>query len=272
VTVKKRQTIMANPLDEIELTVRPAQRKAKKASTTPSKKIEKSAPISVRRPRKASSASLKLSSAIADEDISSVKENSAESKVDYSKNKSSSLHEFHSLSAEEIFMEESGSRDLVMIKPLSSDLRLMRANKCVLLWSSVSVPISLIPFVVLDVAATIAIQVKMIKDICDLYNIPFKNENARAFISGLVGGGVATIASSGLKNVLLKSMPHIGSTVAFLAQPALGFSTTYALGQVFIKHLEEDGALTDFDSEKMREVFRDQLERGKSLFKRGRPS
>jgi hypothetical protein len=153
----------------------------------------------VRRPRKASSASLKLSSAIADEDISSVKENSAESKVDYSKNKSSSLHEFHSLSAEEIFMEESGSRDLVMIKPLSSDLRLMRANKCVLLWSSVSVPISLIPFVVLDVAATIAIQVKMIKDICDLYNIPFKNENARAFISGLVGGGVATIASSGLK-------------------------------------------------------------------------
>jgi hypothetical protein len=189
VTVKKRQTIMANPLDEIVLTVRPAQRKAKKASTTPSKKIEKSAPISVRRPRKASSASLKLSSAIADEDISSVKENSAESKVDYSKNKSSSLHEFHSLSAEEIFMEESGSRDLVMIKPLSSDLRLMRANKCVLLWSSVSVPISLIPFVVLDVAATIAIQVKMIKDICDLYNIPFKNENARAFISGLVGGG-----------------------------------------------------------------------------------
>ena len=63
-----------------------------------------------------------------------------------------------------------------------------------------------------------------------------------------------------------------GSASAFLAQPALGFSTTYALGQVFIKHLEEDGVLTDFDSEKMREVFRDQLERGKSLFKRGRPS
>ena len=261
---------MANPLDEIEITVRPSQRNAKKTSTS-SKKVEKSASNADKQSRKASSASLSTSGTISDEDILSIEENSIKDKADHPNNKSSSSHELKSLSAEEIFMEESGSCQLV-IRPLSSELRRIKANKCIILWSWVSVPTSLIPFVVVDVAATIAIQVKMIKDICNIYNIPFKNENARAFISGLVGGGVATIASSGLKNMLLKSLPHVGGTVAFLAQPALGFSTTYALGQVFIRHLENDGVLSNFDSEKMREVFRDQLDRGKTLFKRGRPS
>jgi uncharacterized protein (DUF697 family) len=270
VTAKKRKTIMANPLDDIEITVKPLQKKNKKTSA-PSKNVEKSASIAVKRPRKASAESSNASSTISDENILIVEESSIKKKADHLNNKSSSSHEFKSLSAEEIFMEESGSRQLI-IRPLSTELRRIKANKCVILWSWVSVPTSLIPFVVVDVAATIAIQVKMIKDICNIYNIPFENENARAFISGLVGGGVATIASSGLKNMLLKSLPHIGGAVAFLAQPALGFSTTYALGQVFIRHLENDGVLSDFDSEKMREVFRDQLDRGKTLYKRGRPS
>ena len=175
----------------------------------------------------------------------------------------------NAVKAEDIFAQESGSRNLVVYKN-NPDLRHHRANKRVLFWSWVSVPTALIPIALLDVAASIAIQIKMIKEICALYNIPFKNENARAFISGLIGGGVASIASTGLQKVLIKSLPHVGGTIAFLAQPALGFSTTYALGQVFIKHIENDGVLTDFDSEKMREIFREQIDKGKLIFKRGR--
>ncbi len=175
----------------------------------------------------------------------------------------------NAVKAEDIFERESGSRNLVVYKN-DPGLRHNRANKRVLFWSWVSVPTALIPIALLDVAASIAIQIKMIKEICALYNIPFKNENARAFISGLIGGGVASIASTGLQKALIKSLPHVGGTIAFLAQPALGFSTTYALGQVFIRHIENDGVLTDFDSEKMREIFREQIDKGKLIFKRGR--
>lgn len=269
-TAKKRQTIMANPLDDLEVVSRPTKKEVKR-STVSTKISSKSKSTLAKNSKKTRSTQSKASKITSDDDIFDVAEDLIQNKTSASQAKSSSS-EYETLSAEEIFLEESGSRELVIVQQPTSELRLLRANKCVILWSWVSVPTALIPFIVVDVAATIAIQVKMIKDICHIYDVPFKNENARAFISGLVGGGVATIASSGLKNMLLKSLPHVGSTVAFLAQPALGFSTTYALGQVFIRHLENDGVLTDFDSEKMREVFREQLDRGRSLFKRGRQS
>lgn len=264
-TSKKRQTIMANPLDDIEMVVRPLKKRAisTKIDQKPKSKRIKNQKTSV-------TSRSKSSKNFTEDNVLDVAEKSIQHVPLISGKEDPSSNASQKLTAEEIFLEESNSRNLVIVQNLPSDLRLKKANKCVILWSWVSVPTALIPFIALDVAATIAIQVKMIRDICHIYGVPFRNENARAFISGLVGGGIATLASSGLKNLLLKSLPHVGSTVAFLAQPALGFSTTYALGQVFIRHLENDGLLTDFDSDKMREVFREQLNRGKSLFKRGR--
>lgn len=257
---KKRQTIRANPLDEIEI-----------LSTLSTKEIAPRAPKKIDT-QKIAASKMKPSNGSSAEEIFDM--NDAEiilaNDQDISEAKKITRHGSAYLTAEEIFSEELGAgRPLALTKPMN-DIRRHRANKCIQLWSWASVPTALIPFVVVDVAMVIGIQVKMIKDLCQLYEVPFKNENARAFISALVGGGVATIASSGLKHLLLKSLPHFGSTIAFLAQPALGFSTTYALGQVFVKHLENDGALDTFDAEKMRITFREQLEAGKEFFKKGR--
>ena len=272
---KKRQTIRANPLDEIEITTHSSKAPvAEKAQPKSSGKV-------VRKKRETSNsvvtenqdASQGASQDTAAEDIFDAVdiEVSLPKKAKKVQARKEPLSTSNTpLSAEDIFNDElSSSRELVLVAPLV-DIQKVRANKCIMLWSWVSVPTALIPFVVVDVALTIGIQVKMIKDLCQLYGVPFKNENARAFISALVGGGVATIASSGLKSMLLKSLPHVGTTIAFLAQPALGFSTTYALGQVFVRHLENDGALDNFDAEKMRTSFREQLDKGKELFKKGR--
>ena len=253
---------MTNPLDEIEVFA-PLNQGDGKLSGASLKRAKNNLAVNRGSDKKRGPKKSKPQSLPPVEDIFIDAQNIVEDKK-YSKEEKNKT-----ISAEEIFASESGTFTLV-VHPQAPKLRQIKANKCVLLWSWVSVPTALIPFVIVDVAATIAIQIKMIKDLCALYDIPFKNENARAFISGLIGGGVASIASSGLKTVLLKSLPHVGSTIAFLAQPALGFSTTYALGQVFIRHVENDGVLTNFDSEKMQEVFREQLEKGKSLFKRGR--
>lgn len=268
---KKRQTIRANPLDEIEIAS--SQNKAPAEEVTQPK-----SPSNVVRKKKQTSDS-EIISNVGSSSASSAEEifDAIDIEVSFPKEgetlQSQNVPNGSShakLSAEDIFNDELGAGTAMIVVTPLIDVRKARANKNVLLWSWVSVPTALIPFVVVDVAITIGIQVKMIKDLCEIYGVPFRSENARAFISALVGGGVATIASSGLKNVILKSLPHVGTTIAFLAQPALGFSTTYALGQVFVNHLENDGGLHNFDAEKMRTSFREQLEKGKELFKKGR--
>ena len=269
---KKRQTIRANPLDEIEVT-------AKSSKTSIVEKSQPEGKNKTRSSKKLADATTKasqnkgISKFASAEDVFNAVDVEVSSPGDVKilqPAKSIKANREIELTAEDIFNDEvQTSRELVVLDS-SNDLRKVRANKCVLLWSWVSVPTALIPLVVVDVAVTIGIQVKMIKDLCRIYGVPFKNENARAFISALIGGGVASVASSGLKNMILKSLPHVGTTIAFLAQPALGFSTTYALGQVFTRHLENDGGLDNFDAEKMRISFREQLEKGKELFKRGR--
>jgi hypothetical protein len=46
--------------------------------------------------------------------------------------------------------------------------------------------------------------------------------------------------------------------------PGFSSAATYAIGQVFIKHMESGGTLLDFNVEKMREHFIDEFEAKKA--------
>jgi len=167
--------------------------------------------------------------------------------------------------AEDVFDAELSKEPpcaLVRVK-ITSD-RETRAMKIVKTWSQWSVAAGIVPVPLMDIALVSGIQVKMIYDLCQVYNIPFEKKSALAVASGLVGGSFSAGVARTIGEMALKSIPYVEQVL----QPTLAFATTYSMGYVFVKHFENSGTLMNFDASKMNIYFHEQFEKSKKLFSR----
>lgn len=114
--------------------------------------------------------------------------------------------------------------------------------------------LGLIPVPLIDMAAILALQVKMVRDLSRLYEQSWVEARVRAAIGSLVGSAAPVAVGVGAGSAL-KGVPLLGQIVGVLAVPALAAASTTALGRVFIVHFETGGTLLDFDAEKMRAYF-----------------
>jgi uncharacterized protein (DUF697 family) len=138
--------------------------------------------------------------------------------------------------------------------------RLEQANAIVNKYMNWSFVGGLIPLPMIDVAAVSGVQMKMLYDLAELYEIPFKKHAVQTIVGSLLGGIAPSMATSGVFATGIKFLPIIGSTIGVLTMPALSLAATYAVGRVFITHFESGGTLLDFDAEKVREHFRTEFE------------
>jgi uncharacterized protein (DUF697 family) len=114
---------------------------------------------------------------------------------------------------------------------------------CVMLTMGVSV----IPIPFLDIVAHTGILLKMLKDIADIYGVPFRRDLGKSIIAALVSG-YGSMALAGNAGALLGTMiPGIGLAATLATRPALTGALTYAIGAVFIRHFGEGGTLFDLD-------------------------
>ncbi len=60
-------------------------------------------------------------------------------------------------------------------------------------------------------------------------------------------------------------VPVIGTVAGMFATPALAAATTYAVGTVFVQHLESGGTLLTFDAKKMKSHFEQALRKGEKV-------
>lgn len=167
--------------------------------------------------------------------------------------------------AEDVFDAELSKEPpckLVRVRVISD--RETRAMKIVKTWSQWSVAAGIVPVPFVDIALVSGIQVKMIYDLCQVYNVPFEKKSAVAVASGLVGGSVSAGVARILGEMALKSIPYVEQVM----QPTLSFATTYSMGYVFVKHFENAGTLMNFDASKMNMYFHEQFEKSKKLFSR----
>ena len=165
--------------------------------------------------------------------------------------------------ADEVFEAELSQepvRELVRMS-VTSD-RETRGMKVVKSWAQWSVAAGFVPVPFVDIALVSGIQIKMIYDLCQIYNVPFKKESAFAYASGLVGGSLTAGAAQVVGAMALKAVPYVDQIV----QPTFAFATTYAMGYVFVKHFENAGTMTSFDSSKMNLYFQEQFEKSKKMF------
>jgi len=99
----------------------------------------------------------------------------------------------------------------------------------------------LLPLPIITVAGVTAINLRMVKQLSDLYGVPFQRDRTRAIIVGLIGGAVPTGLGVTTASTLAFAMPGpalVGLAVSAIAAGAM----TRGIGLVFVEHFE-NGAL-----------------------------
>ena len=117
-----------------------------------------------------------------------------------------------------------------------------------------------IPVPIVDMVAVTAIQIDMIKKICELYEVNFSDANLKSWISSLSGSVISRFGADAIKFI-----PGIGSVIGGISVAVLSGASTYAVGQVFIEHFENGGNLTNFEVDKFVDFYKKQFERGKAF-------
>ena len=155
-------------------------------------------------------------------------------------------------SANEIFDAElSSSRKSLKRAIVVTTNRLDRGQQIINKWSKVSLLTIALPNTVLEYIVISGIQLKMLRDMSQLYGIPFKADALKVILGIILGGSVAYFLSD-FYSGLVKSVPFVGKPIAFLTEPAIAYVTTYAVGFVFLEHFESHGSFDNIDLGKMK--------------------
>lgn len=120
---------------------------------------------------------------------------------------------------------------------------------------------SFIPIPIADFFAVSALQLDMIRQLCRVYEIEFAETQGKAIISSLV----STMMGRGLAKSFIKLIPGIGTLIGGVTVSIFNGASTYALGQVFKTHFEFGGTFLDFDTERLKKMYKEQFEKGKKV-------
>lgn len=121
-----------------------------------------------------------------------------------------------------------------------------------------------VPVPIVDIVGLTATQLNMLRKLSEIYGEPFTDELAKKAIASLIGGSLTIPIAMGMAS-FVKFLPIVGQSAGAVSIASVGSASTYAVGQVFIRHFELGGTLIDFDSAKVREFFKEEFERGKEI-------
>ncbi len=133
-----------------------------------------------------------------------------------------------------------------------------RASAIVRKHMLISIASGVLPMPIVDIAILTGVQLRMVRQLAELYEVDFPEQRTKSIIGSLVS--VSAVATAG--NVLGMFIPGLKALVG-LGSLATGPATSYALGQVFIKHFESGGTIWTFDASRGKEDYEEELEKGK---------
>lgn len=117
-----------------------------------------------------------------------------------------------------------------------------------------------VPIPVVDLAAVTAVQLNLVRDLSEIYGVPYELRSGKAIVSSLVGASLPRIGAS-----LVKAVPGAGMLLGAFTQAALSGATTYALGKVFQRHFSEGHDMLTLRVEHARGLFGSYLGQGREI-------
>ncbi len=123
----------------------------------------------------------------------------------------------------------------------------------------------LIPLPLVDFAAITAIQVKMGKELAEYYGVDYKEDQIKGIVISLIAAYTSTSAASVTAAAAAKSIPVLGAVFGVITLPVVAGGLTYAVGKVFIRHLESGRTFLTFSISEMQAGFLREVEKGKGV-------
>jgi uncharacterized protein (DUF697 family) len=114
-----------------------------------------------------------------------------------------------------------------------------------------------VPVPFLDMAIEAAIQIKMVRRLCELYGIDFAEERAKAVVAAVVGG----VSAGWAAGRLLRYASFATYFSNFWPSAILSSAITYVIGQIFVHHFEAGGSLHDLDARTAVGILREKASR-----------
>lgn len=108
-----------------------------------------------------------------------------------------------------------------------------------------------LPVAVLDLWAVAAIQVEMIRQLCDVYQVPFEKQKIKAVVAA---ASVSLLARGGVR-YFMKRMPLVGPVLGGASVALMTGASTLALGHLFSSHLEAGGEMSEFPPRRWKKLF-----------------
>lgn len=119
----------------------------------------------------------------------------------------------------------------------------------------------IIPIPIVDIFAVSATQLDMIRQLCKVYDVDFSETQGKAIVSSLTSATLARLGAGSLA----KLIPIIGSAVGSITNSLLAGASTYALGEVFKIHFKTGGTILDFDTNRLKKLYKEKFEKGKKV-------
>lgn len=121
--------------------------------------------------------------------------------------------------------------------------------------------VGFIPLPLMDVIAAGAVQLDMIRQLCKVHDVEFKENQGKAIVSALT---TSILTKMGVRSAL-KLIPGIGTIIGGVTLSIFNGASTYALGEVFKKHFELGGTILDFDVDRVKKAYKEKFEKGKKV-------
>lgn len=125
----------------------------------------------------------------------------------------------------------------------------------------------LVPIPVVDFVALTAVQVKMLKQLSDHYQVEFFDDKAKKIVSALLASTGSLALAGMVGRSLFKLVPVVGQLFGVVGVPLFAGALTQATGNLFVMHYETGGTLLDFNVEQMRAHFQREFEQAKGSVK-----
>lgn len=150
---------------------------------------------------------------------------------------------------------------------LRANLTRVLANQAVSNWSQWASVAGCVSMPFLGTAAIGAVQLKMISELCLIYDVPFHKKIVKSTLLSLTASTLTEYTSRGISSVVARCVPLVGSSLAILVQPLMAYASTYALGAVFINHFESDATINAATITKLTPLYAAEFGHVKNLFK-----
>jgi len=128
-------------------------------------------------------------------------------------------------------------------------------------WSAAA---AIVPVPLLDLLALTAVQVKMVRDIAQIYGVHAESETLKSVIAALVGTLAPAAVSGGLLGSAIKFVPLGGTVIGSVGFAAFSSAATYAIAKVFVKHFEKGGNVKSFSAEAVEEDLKKEFAAAKA--------